>query len=463
MVVLINAPLRLSTPTSDRKMPLGLLYIASYLRASSIDVFVLDLSILGLNRDQIIEEIKRLKPDIVGLNCLSLNVETVLNLAQTIKSNFPRALVVVGGTHPTLSGTSLLELSTAVDVLVFGEGEEPMLRLAQDPDRMEDIPGIAFRRNGKIIQTPRSPRIMNLDSLPFPAVDLLPLEKYWKREKVISLLASRGCPNKCIFCASPAIWGRTVTRRSPENVLKEIQTRIKEFDIRDFHFLDDEFLGWGEENLRIFCSGARELGIKWRAIGRIDQLKNYELIKTLAESGCYKLTFGIESGVQDFQRFMGKNIDLRIVPEIIHQCQGAGIVTKAYFMLGFPTEKLEEMLATINFAVSLKRVGLSDAVFLPLMPYYGTSLFRYLQKRDRTDLFRSRTEIADDWASSQGIVCEKLKKYSYYPENSANEFLDGKELRELIRYAYQRFYHEGLKDKFPSIKTLRRGRDHIHV
>lgn len=450
MVILVNVPLKFHSKYNyvldDSKMPLGLTYLASFLKSNNIDVKIVDSLAKNLTINETMEEIKKYKPDFIGLNCLSLNQNEVFNLIKTIKFNLPNVPVIVGGIHPTLAKSRLLEENDYIDVLVIGEGEISLLDLINNYNNKEEVAGIIYKNKNKVIETQKRPRITNLDSLPFPAIHLLPIDLYLKKEKRISIIASRGCPYNCKFCASPIIWKRKVYCRTPENVIKEIKENISKYNIYNYQFLDDEFFNWPYKELIKFLELAKQLNIKWRAIGRIDILNklNYfypNFIINLKESGCYKLTFGIESGSVRIQKFMGKNINLNIVEDVIHYCNKVGIETKAYFMIGFPTESPDEIYETINLSLKLKKVGLKYAVFLPVMVYYGTDLYNYIIKKEPNYKARDVNDVllVEDYDESL-YINKLLKRYSYLPKQSINEFYNNKEIRKIIKYAYKQFY-----------------------
>jgi len=445
MVVLINSPVftKNDRAFNDPKMPLGLAYIASFLKSHNIDVEVLDAEAEEMSITQILLRLQGINPDYIGINCLSINTTSVINLSKKIKALFPETLVIVGGVHITLSGSLILRQCPEIDLAIMGEGEYPFYQIVSGTN-YEDIPGLIYRSGGNIIENNIVVRINNLDELPFPALGLFPTDIYFKNRKTINLLASRGCPYSCIFCASPKLWKQRVIFRSAKNVIDEINSHMKRFSITDYHFLDDDFFSWPEQEMGIFFDFAKQKKITWRAIGRIDKLKKLKLFKHLAESGCYKLTFGIESGSKRIQSYLGKRLDISIAPEIIENCSKQDIQTKAFFMYGFPDETHEEMKQTLNFALLLRSKGLSDAIFLPVMPYYGTALYNRIHKLDDLsyDSEVDNVHFCYDWQNSYSERFNNLRKYSYIPIIGPNKTISSNEIREFIKVSYNYFYSD---------------------
>lgn len=457
MVVLINAPLKFTYKENyldDSKMPLGLVYLASYLRYKNIDVKIIDAYAQNLSLSEIINQVKIYKPEFIGINCLTFNQEVVIKIVNELKLSFSNTPIIVGGVHPTLSKSKLIELNKNIDILVFGEGEITLSDLILDYKNKNEVSGIIYRDKEKLIENPKRPRIENLDILPLPALDLLPLDLYLEKEKRLSIISSRGCPYNCIFCASPVLWEKNITRRSIDNVISEIKIHIRKYNIENFQFLDDEFFNRPFGELKKLINEIKKLNIKWRAIGRIDILKilndiDQTFIKNLADSGCYKLTFGIESGSKRIQKFMGKNIKLDLIPDIISECNKFGIETKAYFMLGFPTETYKEIQQTIDLSLELKKAGLNYAVFLPVMAYYGTTLYKYFKnnKNFSNDLLNNTELIKDFDVETTDYILKLLKRYSYIPKFSANEYFNKIEIRNIIKCAYKLFYEDKINER----------------
>src|SRR3989339_623633 len=288
----------LNPPTLARKgeslsvfPPVGLLYIASYLKAqlSDISVSVVDAVvdgypacfsfkekylIYGLSDDDLKAKIAELKPDIVGLTCMFTNQhEAVLQAARLVKEVQSEILVVIGGSHATAVADELLQ-HQQVDVVVRGPGEELFLSVVQcfkDHADFKRVPSVAYRENdGRIVVKPIVVSDVSLDDLPPPDFSLVNVDMYHKLRyhmptpsvyKALPISLSRGCPNKCIFCYVSAVWGTSIRHRSIENIRSEIRDMRERYGVEELHILDDNF-GFFKEFSLEFMRMARQEGIR---------------------------------------------------------------------------------------------------------------------------------------------------------------------------------------------------------
>jgi len=228
-------------------------------------------------------------------------------------------------------------------------------------------------------------RIKDVDSLPFPRRDLLPMREYFefdvKRNSITdmrypktSMITSRGCPENCVFCAIRCTWGRRWVPRSPENVVDEIGHLVSEYGIREINFLDD-CISVSPERLRDLCRLIirRGLDIKWvPSSGIAIRFLDEDLLRLMKESGCYRLSFGLESGVPETLAFCRKRYDYDHAKRIIRYANRIGIWTTASFILGFPYETAEQIDRTVRFAVES---GIDFAFFYCAVPYPRTDLY----------------------------------------------------------------------------------------
>ena len=227
---------------------LGIGYMAAVLEQNNIDVDVLDSSALEMSYDELGEEILKRNPDIVSISALTPTMGVALDSADKIKQVKPDTIVVLGGYHPTFEYESVLE-EPSVDVVVRGEGEYTFLELVQTIESggdLKDVEGLAFydKDDNSLVVTPDRPVIENLDELPFPAFHLFPMDKYRILNittNVATIITTRGCPMQCSFCSSAALHGHKLRRRSYENVVDEIELRLKLENIDTIAFMDDTF------------------------------------------------------------------------------------------------------------------------------------------------------------------------------------------------------------------------------
>jgi len=323
-VLLIQPPL----PCNERHkriLPLGIGYLASYIRQElpDIDVRILDAHVMNMNYSQTICEIIKEKWDVVGFSFWTAQAPFVYNIASAVKVHIPEALIVFGGVHTSLCPEEATEYS---DLCVLHEGEitfTEVLKRLQDSRKFDDINGVAFREDGKFVQTPARPLIDNLDTIPFPAWDLLSMDCYSTPLHVVGgrrlpIVGSRGCPYNCTYCVSPLMWMGKVRWRNPENVIEEMKKSITELNICQFHFWDDNFL-LNRKYVIGLCEGILREGlkVKWTGLTRASHVqKNKDLIELLAKSGCIGLEVGIESANPETFIQIQKEESLAVIEEI---------------------------------------------------------------------------------------------------------------------------------------------------
>lgn len=398
--------------------PLGLANIAAYIEREGYDVVICDALAegaetfkrgknylrVGLTEEQIIERIDYYKPNIVGISTMfTALVLDSHRLAEIVKNLYPKTLVVFGGSHVSVSPQGVLA-DKNVDLVVIGEGEETFLEIVRRFEKKkdtDDILGTAVRgKSGKVFVNKPRPFIKDLDSLPFPARHLLPMDLYFNSSKkgekgsyvmrypTTDMVSSRGCPNNCIYCAVPNLWGRTWRAFSSKRVLSEIEFLVRRYGVKEIHFLDDN-VSVSKSRLEEICDGIieKKLDIKWTApngiaIWSLDK----PLIEKMKESGCYRLTFGIESGCPKTQKFIRKNLNLDKAKEIMKIASDFGLWSFSTYIMGFPYETRENMEETFDYAIKSN----SDFVgFILLMPFPGTDVTEIMRKEGllkKTDL-----------------------------------------------------------------------------
>lgn len=284
--------------------PFGICYIASYVRRElNLTVDIIDANLERLSVKETVKRILDNKYDLVGISFMTPQADFAFELTKEIKGADKDILVVHGGVHPTVN--PLDSLNNHADYCVIGEGEitfKEMLESLRNGTKPHDIDGLAYKVNEEVKFTKPREFIENLDDIPPPAFDLLSIEKYKedlhvKNGLAIPVMASRGCPFNCSFCTSPTIWRRTVRFRSPENILDEIRGYIDRYNIRKFHFYDDNFL-LSEKRMEDFCRAVKKSRMKfeWICLGRTDTINRHpEILKTMKHAGCLGLEIGVET------------------------------------------------------------------------------------------------------------------------------------------------------------------------
>jgi anaerobic magnesium-protoporphyrin IX monomethyl ester cyclase len=410
-VLLVNPPQAFypgSEPPAGN-LPIGLMYIAAVLDRKGYKVEILDAFMaayfqknnekinVGMPYNQITEEIKKRKPDIVGISGpFTSQIENALKVSETVKQVDSNILTVVGGPHVTTVPKEFLEEAKNVDIAVMGEGEYAMLEITQHLENrklLNDIKGIAYRQNGKVIINQPRPFIEDLDELPYPAYHLVDMENYLSNKEIgyrsfqdraISMITSRGCPFNCCFCAVHLHMGQGFRAHSAEYVLNHIQHVVDKYKVKNIFFEDDN-LTLNIKRFEAICDGLieRKIKIGWETPNgvRADCL-SLELLKKMKKSGCKSVFVGVESGDQQIlDNVICKSLDLNRVVEFAKNSKAIGLKTGAFYIIGFPGENKEKMQRTVDFALKLKRdydVGMHLFV---ATPSFGTRLFETCKEK----------------------------------------------------------------------------------
>lgn len=449
-VLLIQPPAYVLRDKSDMNpnVPLGLAYIAAVLEREGYEVRLLDAFIEGLSNEkeideeriviglspkQIKEEINKFSPQIVGVSSLFTlqrkNAHSICHIAKEVDADI---VTVMGGPHPTAEPTMVLQ-DDMVDFVVLGEGEESILYLLehlQGKGDVSKIDGLGFRSKNRIAINEKCRFIEDLDSIPFPARHLLPMEKYFRskmahgvnrKSPYASILTSRGCPFRCTFCSTHKVWSRRYRTRSAENVLKEIRFLVDTYGIKELLFEDDNMSLDRERAFAIFDGMIKEkFELIWRtpngvAVATLDEA----LLDKMKASGCYQLGLGVESGNRYvLDNIIKKPVNLERVTVLVKYAQKIGIEIILFLVVGMPGETLEQMRATFRFARSM---GLYDTQHISIAtPYPGSELYDicknkgYLSKDfdfDRLSIQKSNI-ATEDWKGEDVIrlVKEERKK-----------------------------------------------------
>ncbi|MFH1623581.1 MAG: radical SAM protein [Pseudomonadota bacterium] len=389
--------------------PLGLAYIAAYLRENGYSVTILDTVAEGFNTEELLpegclryglneasikERIRDIQPDVVGVSCLfSFLEESMYNVCRLAKEVDPEVHTVVGGAHPTALPEKILA-DRSIDFVVLGEGEEVFLRLLealQTGGDLNGIGGLGFKARKKThINLKDRCWIKDLDLLPFSARDLLPMEKYQDigvahgtliRKPYTSVVTSRGCPWNCIFCSVSLIQGQKFRTRSVSSILQELTELVNGQGIREIYFEDDSLLADRQRALGIFDGIIdRKLDLVWSTPNGIsvDHLDE-ELLKKMKNSGCYNISLAIESGSQYvLDKIIRKPLKLDRVPSLVDFARKIGIAVNGFFIIGLPGETKEMIWQTIDFAETL---ALDNLGFFIATPYPGTRLLKECQRK----------------------------------------------------------------------------------
>lgn len=441
--VLINSPDELYSEhyVADPKIPLGLLYIASYLQLHSANVSIIDCHAYKYTPEKLIQIIKDYNPLLVGLNVATPNRRVVYKLAEMIKEKIPRIAVIIGGPHATCLPQDVIKHAPYVDGIVLGEGEQVILRVLNNLPKVESFHGFyAIADTSATVKIDIAPRIEDLDSLPMPAYNLIDVERYIKISPELYVVASRGCPYNCCFCCSPLLWKRKVVFRNFKNVLRELLFLRDKYTISSFYFYDANILIWPE--LKDFCEEMSRLDVRWTAEAHINDLDE-DIISLLAKAKCYQLSFGLESGSREMQEYIGKIIK-GDTKKKIKKLQESGISSRAFFIVGFPNETIHHIVETVQYMVDLRSAGLSDIAIFPCRPYPGTQLLKdclNMYGNAKMEQLLDFEHVEDYKMESDSYVRAKLHRYNTIPRFQFNPHFSNPEIRKIMKAMYEIFYN----------------------
>lgn len=363
-----------------QKAPLGIMYIASYLlKNSAHQVFLLDAQARGLSSQQVFEEVKNIDPQLIGITTITDFWYETFSLITMIKRFNPEIHICLGGPHVNVFPEITLKFSGA-DSIILGDGETPFYHLAERLSRQEDLDGIEGLSLKDEARSKEKGYFIceDLDSLPFPARELLPYRRYTsmlgKGRFVTTMVTSRGCPCQCTFCK---LQYQKTQLRSPDNVVGEIES-IYNLGIREIELYDDTF-GISKKRVIEICKGIIKKGINiiWSCRDRVSNI-DQETITYMKRAGCRRIHLGIESGSDKVLRNIKKGITTREAKEAVTAAKKAGLEVLTYFMLGLPGETKEEIWKTFDFA---KELDPDYVTFSVTVPYPGTELYREALER----------------------------------------------------------------------------------
>jgi radical SAM superfamily enzyme YgiQ (UPF0313 family) len=406
--------------------PLGILYLAAYLREHfDVDLRLVDQRAENCSTDELARRAIEFEADIVGISLLTSYAFTLQALTDAIRAGLPKSLIVLGGPHASSFGAKALE-NTVADAAVIGEGErslEAIVAARLGGGDFSQIPGLVWRDPaGAVVTNPGAmPVIEDLDSLPFPAYDLLDIAKYWNSisfgnlhlDRYVSMFSSRGCPRQCSFCHR--IFGKRFRAHSPERVVAEIKHYVKTYGVKEIEFLDDTINNDGDRVIRIAELMGKE-GLKLK-LGTPNGLQSHtlteEVLDALVGAGLHHTSFALESGSPRIQKLIGKHLS---IPKFLWCVEAAAkrhVLTNGFTIMGFPTETVEDIHETVRVA---SESMLHTASFFTIMPYPNTPLYDQLRESHP----------------------EKLDAIRYDGKDYSTVTLNFSEVPDSVLFAYQR-------------------------
>jgi len=354
---------------------MGLGYLAASLERNGDRVRVLD---SGVSTYREVQRFLSQPANLYGITAVSFTFREALNAARAAKHRYPSVPVLLGGPHVSIDPEGCLQ-DPAVDYALRGEAEEIIIDLLEvlkrnttpAPEVLSRIPGLIYRNKGKVHVNPATPRIRNLDELPYPAWHLFRMNRYQQHP----LLTSRGCSMNCCFCAVEAIWGKQCLLRDVEQVVSEMAWLEAQWGHKLIHINDDN-LTLSAKHVHAFCDTIlrSKLQVNWVAQGVRADAVNPEILDKMRRAGCHRVSLGIESVDAGVLEAVGKKETPDDMARAVRLCQAAGIQVLGMFMVGNPGDTEETVERSLRFA---KNSRIDLPAFYMALPYPRTRLCDY--------------------------------------------------------------------------------------
>ena len=406
-------------------VPIGLYYVGALLKENNYDVEIFNWHDINKTPEKINDAITKKKPDVIGFSILHANRWGGIEIARIAKTISNKVKIVFGGIGASFLLEHFLRHFKEIDFIVTGEGEYSFLNLVicigqKNYNDIENIKGIAFRKQGNVVRTEDAPLTRNLDKLPNPA-------KYFDYQYVSS---TRGCPGNCTFCGSPQFWGHKIRFHSPDYFIEQLELLSKK-GISFFYFSDDTFTIKKNRVIEI-CKKIleRNLRITWVAISRVN-IVDEEILYWMRRAGCIQISYGVESGSETIRNLLCKNIKTNQIKKAFALTIRYGILARAYFIYGSPGESWATIKETMDLIHEIKPLSI---IFYILDIFPGTALYSDLKKRAKVtdDIWLNRIEdimyLETDPNLSQELILAfgNTLRTDYY--ESLPDFVNGIEL-----------------------------------
>jgi anaerobic magnesium-protoporphyrin IX monomethyl ester cyclase len=418
MITLINPPgiktfsgLQMHTPNP----PLGLAYVAAALTEAGFQYRVIDATgealdavspypdrddflVQGLTLDEIVHRIDP-ETEVVGISCMFSTLWPLTHrVAVAVREKFPDALLVLGGEHGTAVPEHVLTTSP-FDVVVLGEGEETfvaLLRARAEGRALDTVHGLAFRREGRVVNTGLSARRRDVDEIPAPAWDVFPIDEYIERHQTnginlgrsMPMLGTRGCPFRCTFCSNPGMWTQRWIARDPKRLVDEMEHHVRKYRVTNFDFQDLTAIV-KRQWIVDFCREliGRGLNVTWQMpSGTRAEVFDDEVAGLLYRSGCRALAFAPESGSPAILKAVRKQVDLDHMLTAMAAAVRGGLKLSCFIVIGFPDDTPASLRQTLSLIRRMAMLGVHDVAVSKFVPYPGSELFRRLQREGKIQL-----------------------------------------------------------------------------
>ena len=441
-IVLVNPPVSLEerygrlSGAGSTLPSIGLLGLAAVVRKAGHRVKIVEAAASNISYDESLQQVLDFKPNLVGFTAVTSSIYKAAKLSKMIKEKNPEIKVIIGGPHVTAVPEETMSRFPEFDIAAIGEGEEVLKNIissSENNGRLNNVHGILFRKNNNLVKTELHPLIKNLDELPFPAWDLIdnfpwgfkPASFKCKRLPATYIISARGCPHLCIFCDT-SVFSRQYRAFSAEYMIEMIKVLKTDYGIREILFEDDTFIIFKKRLIQLCETLIKEkIDITWSCNGRANAVKP-DILKLMKKAGCWQISYGIESGDPEILEFSRKRIKVEQMTQALEWSHEAGILTKGFFILGFPNETEETLKRTIDYA---KNSCLDDVSVSKMTPFPGSEMYRIGEKYGYINKDWEKMNLLDAVFVPFKLSKEKLDMYQ-------NKFLKEFYLRPVIIKTY---------------------------
>lgn len=414
--------------------PIGLGYLSSALKKAGFETKIIDCVAKNYTFKEFSKIVENESPAILGFQTFSQDVDVVNKCIDIVKKINPTVITIVGGPHSSGVRQKIYNHIPEVDFAFQGEGEVGLVQLSKiirekkylnliSSNELASVPGLIWRKNGHIYANPPI-FVKNLDELGFPDWELMDPSTYphapqgiiFKSLPVAPIIATRGCPFQCTFCAGHTISGRAIRRRSIENIISEIRMLNNHYNVKEIHILDDNFT-FDKDYVRNFCLSLlkNNLKINWCCPNglRLDSLTE-DIVHLMMRSGCYYISVGIESGVDRILKAMHKRLTTKQIRQQVLMIKKSGMDVNGFFIIGYPGETEADICKTIDFAKSLP---LTRAAFYNFLPLPGSEIYKTLTEKDElkeinyNDFFQGDVPYVTQGFSRSQLKCLQRRAF----------------------------------------------------
>ena len=422
---------------------MGLLYLSAYIRDRfDVDIRIVNQRLENFSVEELARQAKAHQADIVGLSCFTTFSFLLPSLSESMRAALPEALVILGGPHASATKAEAMKYA-GIDMVIPGEGEitfEMILERWGDNRVYDDIPGLIWRDGEEVRVNPGiSPQVPDLDTLPFPAYDLIDMPAYWRSQSIapiknrryVSLVSSRGCPYGCVWCHK--IFGKHIRMHSAERIADEMGYYQKTYGIKDFEFLDDN-VNFRPKRVLDLVDLLKQRNIQtelaFPTAVRGD-LVTEEVVDAMAAAGTYLCGYSLETGSPRLQQYTCKRLNIPRFLKAVEMTAKKHIYITGFCMMGFPTETEEELQLTIDVACSSR---FHTASFFTVTPFPGTPLFEMVKAMAPEKLEKLRFDDMDFSAMNVNLTdLPDEVLFSYQRKAMRRFFMNPRRIASLLR------------------------------